>query len=131
MLLGEAGYQPAGFQPDLQAVATTHGSEKNPRLCAGCHVNRLTGTDVTTGKPLIDAERVAGLSGVYASPIGASDRVYLVGRDGTCVVIKNADKYEVLATNRLDDPIDASPAAVDKELFLRSSKHLYCIADEK
>jgi hypothetical protein len=55
MLLGDAGYQPAGFQPDLQAVATTHGSEKNPRLCAGCHVNRLTGTDVTTGKPATSA----------------------------------------------------------------------------
>ena len=34
MLLGDAGYQPAGFEPDLQAVATTHGSERNPRLCA-------------------------------------------------------------------------------------------------
>jgi hypothetical protein len=47
MLLGEAGYQPAGFQADIQAVATTHGSEKNPKLCAGCHVNRLTSTDGT------------------------------------------------------------------------------------
>jgi len=55
MLLGDAGYQPAGFQPDLQAVATTHGSERNPRLCAGCHVNRLTGTDVTTGQPVTSA----------------------------------------------------------------------------
>jgi hypothetical protein len=55
MLLGDAGYQPAGFQPDLQAVASTHGSEKNPRLCAGCHVNRLTGTDVTTGQPATSA----------------------------------------------------------------------------
>jgi hypothetical protein len=55
MLLGEAGYQPAGFQPDVQAVATTHGSEKNPKLCAGCHVNRISGTDVTTGKPATSA----------------------------------------------------------------------------
>jgi len=55
MLLGDAGYQPAGFQPDLQAVATTHGSDQNPRLCAGCHVNRLTGTDVATGKPATSA----------------------------------------------------------------------------
>ena len=55
MLLGDAGYQPAGFQPDLQAVATIHGSERNPRLCAGCHVNRLTGTDVATGKPATSA----------------------------------------------------------------------------
>ena len=55
MLLGEAGYQPAGFEPDVQAVASTHGSEQNPRLCAGCHVNRITGTDVATGKPATSA----------------------------------------------------------------------------
>jgi hypothetical protein len=56
MLLGEAGYQnPAYFQVDQQAVASTHGSEKNPRLCAGCHVLRLTGTDVTTGEPATSA----------------------------------------------------------------------------
>lgn len=89
----------------------------------------LTSLDVTNGKPLIDAQRVAGLAGVYASPVGASDRVYLMGRDGTCVVIKNADTYEVLATNALDDPIDASPVVVDRQLFLRSREHLYCIAE--
>jgi hypothetical protein len=55
MLLGDAGYHPAGFEPDIQAVATTHGSEKNPKLCAGCHVNRLTGTDVSTGQPATSA----------------------------------------------------------------------------
>jgi outer membrane protein assembly factor BamB len=93
------------------------------------NTNVLTCLDVTTGKPLIDAERVAGLSSVYASPVGAANRVYLTGRDGTCVVIKHADTFEVLATNRLDDPIDASPVAVDKELFLRSKQHLYCIAE--
>jgi hypothetical protein len=55
MLLGDAGYHPAGFEPDIQAVASTHGSDRNPRLCAGCHVNRLTGTDVTTGQPATSA----------------------------------------------------------------------------
>ena len=28
MLLGDAGYKPAGFEPDIQAVASTHGSER-------------------------------------------------------------------------------------------------------
>ncbi len=55
MLLGDAGYHPAGFEPDLQAVASTHGTDANPKLCAGCHVNRLTGTDVTTGQPATSA----------------------------------------------------------------------------
>lgn len=89
----------------------------------------LTCLDVKTGKPLIE-ERVAGLANVYASPVGAAGRVYLTGRDGTCVVIKHADQYEVLATNHLDDPIDASPVAVDQELFLRGKQHLYCIAEK-
>jgi predicted CXXCH cytochrome family protein len=45
MLLGEAGYLPAGFDPDVQAIASTHGSSGNPRLCAGCHVNSYSVTD--------------------------------------------------------------------------------------
>jgi hypothetical protein len=55
MLLGDAGYHPAGFDVDLQAVAATHGTERNPKLCAGCHVQRLEGTDVTTGQPAVSA----------------------------------------------------------------------------
>jgi hypothetical protein len=56
--------------------------------------------------------------------------VYLVGRNGTTVVIKAGNAFEVLATNVLDDPIDASPALVGNELFLRSKDHLYCIAEK-
>jgi outer membrane protein assembly factor BamB len=87
----------------------------------------LTCFDVRTGKPLIDAERIAGLSGVYASPVAAAGRVYLVGRNGVTAVIKDADQLEIVATNRLDDPIDASPAAVGAHLYLRGREHLYCI----
>ncbi|MCH8839175.1 MAG: hypothetical protein IH831_00575 [Planctomycetes bacterium] len=41
-----------------------------------------------------------------------------------------SDQLEVLAVNGLDEPIDASPAIVGKQLFLRGDKHLYCIAVE-
>lgn len=80
-----------------------------------------------TGEPIIESQRIADLEGVYASPVGAADRVYLVGRNGTAVVIPNSGKFEVLATNVLDEPIDASPAVVGNELFLRGREHLYCI----
>ena len=89
---------------------------------------RLSCFDVKTGKPLYETQRVEDLQGVYASPLGASGRVYLVGRNGTTVVIRHGDKIEPLATNVLDDRIDASPAAVGKELFLRGHQYLYCIA---
>ena len=38
--------------------------------------------------------------------------------------------FEVLATNKLDAAIDASPVVVGKHLFLRGKKCLYCIAAE-
>ncbi len=86
--------------------------------------------DVRTGKALFGPKRLEGLRNVYASPVGASGRVYLVGRDGGTLVIKDADELEVLATNRLDDGFDASPALVGNQLFLRGRGHLYCIAEQ-
>lgn len=81
-----------------------------------------------SGTPNFARTRLDGLSGVYASPVGAADRVYLVGRDGTAKVIKRSKQFDVLATNTLDDSFDASPAIVDDELFLRGKQYLYCIA---
>jgi outer membrane protein assembly factor BamB len=87
----------------------------------------LTILDLKTGQPLVDRERLPGLDSLYASPITAAGRIYLVDRDGTTLVLRQADKVEVLATNRLDDPVDASPVAVGKQLFLRGERYLYCI----
>jgi outer membrane protein assembly factor BamB len=89
--------------------------------------NLLTTLDVKTGKAVMDRERLPGLKTLYASPVAAAGRVYLVDREGTALVLKQGDKLEVLATNRLDDPVDASPVVVGKQLFLRGEKYLYCI----
>jgi outer membrane protein assembly factor BamB len=91
------------------------------------NTNLLTCLDAASGKPLIDRERIPGASGFYASPIAAAGRLYFVDRSGTTVVLKQADKLEVLATNKLDDPIDASPVAVARQLFIRGEKYLYCV----
>ena len=84
------------------------------------------------GKPVIEGERVEGLRNVYASPVAASGRVYLAGRDGETTVIKEptTGKIEVLAMNKLDDRFDASPALVGNEIFLRGHENLYCISEE-
>jgi outer membrane protein assembly factor BamB len=89
----------------------------------------LTCVEAATGKTLISGERLPGLGNLYASPVGAAGRVYFVGRDGTAVVIRHGDKLEVLATNRLDEPIDASPAVVGRQMFLRGRQHLYCLEE--
>jgi outer membrane protein assembly factor BamB len=89
----------------------------------------LTTLDVKTGKPVIDHERLPRLTALYASPVAAAGRVYVVDRAGTALVLRQGDKLDVLATNRLDDPIDASPVVVGKQLFLRGEKYLYCIEE--
>ena len=86
--------------------------------------------DAKTGQRHVESERLSGLSGVYASPLGAAGRVYLTGRDGAFLVLKSGPKLEVLATSKLDDQFDASPAAAGKELFLRGHRSLYCIAEK-
>jgi outer membrane protein assembly factor BamB len=83
--------------------------------------------DTKSGKALLDLERLPGQRSFYSSPVAAQGRIYLVDQAGTTLVLKQGDKLEVLATNRLDDAIDASPALVGKQLFLRSAKALYCI----
>jgi outer membrane protein assembly factor BamB len=88
---------------------------------------RLSCVEAKTGRARYEAEPLEALSGVYASPVTAAGRIYLVGRNGATVVIKPAEKLEVLATNKLEEKFDASPAAVGKELFLRGHGNLYCI----
>ena len=80
-----------------------------------------------TGKELFTEQRLEGPSGFYASIVSARGRVYLAGRNGTTVVIKDADTFEVLATNKLEEKFEASPAIVGNDLFLRGHEHLYCI----
>lgn len=87
----------------------------------------LTSLDRMDGKLIYGPERLSGIENIYASPIIASGRLYIVSREGTTAVLRTGHTPEVLATNTLSDPIDASPAAVGKQLFLRSDKSLYCI----
>jgi len=89
----------------------------------------LSCLDAATGKVIIDRTRLPEIRKTYASPVGAAGRVYLTSRDGTTLVIRHADTFEVLATNKLDDEIDASAAIVGKELYLRGKRYLYCLAE--
>jgi outer membrane protein assembly factor BamB len=83
--------------------------------------------DAKTGAPHYQLQRLPKLGEVFSSPVGAAGRVYVTDRDGTTVVIRHGPKFEVLATNHLDDGFDASPALVDNEIYMRGYKYLYNI----
>ncbi len=85
-------------------------------------------TDAKTGQALYSKQALTGIDSIYASFVGVGDRVYVAGRNGTTVVVKNADTFEILATNKLGDGIDATPAIVGDELYIKGNKSLYCIA---
>jgi outer membrane protein assembly factor BamB len=88
----------------------------------------LTAFDTRTGEPHY-TERVDGLFNVYASPVGVNDRIYVAGREGSTAVIRHGPRYELLATNTLDDGFDASPAIAGSDLFLRGQQYLYRISE--
>jgi hypothetical protein len=91
------------------------------------NTNLLTVLDAKTGKPLTDRERLPGVRSFYSSPVSAAGRIYLASQDGTTLVLKEGDHPEVIATNRLNDPIDATPALAGTQLFLRAHGRVYCV----
>jgi len=84
--------------------------------------------DAATGTPHFVKQKLEDVRDVYASPVGAAGRVYLVGRNGVTTVIKQDDKFKVLSVNTLEDGFDASPAIAGDQLFLKGHQYLYCIA---
>ena len=90
----------------------------------------LSAFDAVTGKAHFEAERLDGLNGVYASPVAADGRIYVVGRDGNTAVLRHGSRLEVLAKNHLEDGFDASPAIVGRQIFLRGRQSLYCISEK-
>ncbi len=88
----------------------------------------LSCVDAATGKPHYTAVRIPGLTSTYASPIAVGGYVYLTGRSGTTVVIEDSDQLKIVASNSVGEPVDATPAPVDNELFIRGENHLFCIS---
>ncbi|MBY0457244.1 MAG: PQQ-binding-like beta-propeller repeat protein, partial [Gemmataceae bacterium] len=81
--------------------------------------------DVKTGKELWK-ERLSGKKH-HASAVCADGRVYLTSDEGVTFVLKAGAEYDPLAKNPLGEPVFASPALSDGDIFIRGSKHLWCI----
>ena len=89
----------------------------------------LSAFNTETGEAHYGPVRLEGVSGVYASIVGAADRLYVAGRNGVVNVVQQGPEFKILAENTLDDSFNASPAIVGNELYLRGGKYLYCIAE--
>lgn len=85
-----------------------------------------------TGVPYYHRTRLPKAYNFKASPVGANGKLYLAAEDGDVVILRMGDKFEVLATNTLQDQMFiASPVIVNGEIFLRSQNTLFCISEKK
>ena len=94
--------------------------------------NILVRLDPATGEFRGELLRLDGIRDfIFSSPVGAAGRIYVTGRDGSTVVLRHDKENAALAVNRLEDSFSASAALVDKEIYLRGERFLYCIAEKQ
>jgi outer membrane protein assembly factor BamB len=85
-----------------------------------------TGNDLWRDEP-----RPKGLT--WGSMVHADGRLYTLMRDGSTLVLAAKPKFEILATNSLGggEQTNSSLAISDGEIFVRTFKHLWCIAEKR
>jgi outer membrane protein assembly factor BamB len=84
----------------------------------------VTCTDAKTGER-VWRER---LGGIYsASPVAAAGKIYLFSETGEALVLRSGRKPDVIARNKLDMRVIASPAVSGGRIFVRGDRELVAI----
>jgi outer membrane protein assembly factor BamB len=87
----------------------------------------LTCLDAKTGEVKYEGGRVPIPATFTASPIAFGGKILLTSEDGDTFVVKAGPKHEILGTNSVGEPVYASPAVADGNIFIRGERNLYCI----
>jgi outer membrane protein assembly factor BamB len=74
---------------------------------------------------LVYSGRLGAPGYYYSSPVAADQRIYIASEEGVVVVLEAGEKLNVLATNKLDGGILATPALADDNIYVRTENHLY------
>src|SRR5215831_12322327 len=86
----------------------------------------LTTLDAATGQ-MLRQDRVRGVSeNYYASPVAGDGKIFLASHGGVIAVLRASGQQELLAANKLDEDIFATPAIADGKLYVRTVSALYC-----
>jgi outer membrane protein assembly factor BamB len=68
----------------------------------------------------------------YSSPVLANGKIYFVSRSSETFVYATGPEFKLLGQNRFASDggdFSSTPAVSDGQLFIRSSKYLYCVAE--
>lgn len=82
-------------------------------------------TDVITGENVYRKRMDVGRN-LYSSVTVGGRYVYLSGTNGTTVVLQAGREYQEVTRNQLES-FGSNPVFVDRRMYIRTRKHLYCI----
>ena len=74
---------------------------------------------------LVYSGRTGAMGYYYSSPVAADNKIYVASEEGVVVVLDGGEELKVLARNKLDGQILATPAIVDGKIYVRTKSHLY------
>jgi len=87
----------------------------------------LTCLDAKTGDVKYEGGRVPIPATFTASPVAFDGKILMTSEDGDTFVVKAGTKHEILGTNSVGEPVYASPAVAEGNIFIRGERNLYCI----
>ena len=88
----------------------------------------LTCIEPKTGKKLW-REKFSGTH--YPSLVNIGDRIYVINNKGEIKTVQAAGKYKLLATSKLPEATQSTPAIANGCMYIRTINHLICIGAKK
>jgi outer membrane protein assembly factor BamB len=83
--------------------------------------------DFKTGREIYRQRIPHQGSGFSASPVVSDGKIYLASEDGDIFVVSAGERFELLKTNSMNEPVMATPAISGGTLIVRTQHNLYGI----
>ncbi len=80
----------------------------------------LTGKEIYNGK-------LGNTKSFVASPVASDGRIYIVDEEGTVYIIRDGDRFEILAEIPLNEICMTAPAITDGMIFFRTQNQLIAV----
>lgn len=90
----------------------------------------MTCHNALSGELVYDKQPFARGSSFTASPWAYNGHLFFLSEDGDTYVIRAGDKFEIVATNSLDELCMATPSVSQGHLLIRTLRKLYCISNQ-
>jgi outer membrane protein assembly factor BamB len=65
--------------------------------------------------------------GFLSSPVVVGDKLFVADRKGTVYCVKAGETFEQVAASKMDEEIQATPAFLDKRIYIRTATSLVCV----